>query len=531
MAAADARSPGLRPTPAPIPVGPTSIAAILDPAVAGAPDEEALVDGLRRYTYRQIDHAVDAAAALLTQAGAAPGTRIACSAPNGCNIVIAFLAVQRIGAIWVGVNGVLPAAEKARLLRHAGAAIFLGDAGACAGIEEARAELPDLGRVLVMDSDGRWLDAGRGGAPFTRARVDPHAIAAINYTSGTTGEPKGVLHSQHGLLAPVASITAHGLAGAPLRRGVILPLSITNVMVVGPMLAFLNRTACVIGPGTRPADVLPWIDRERIEVFSSVPAIIHDLIHADRAPTSLKALLSGGAPLPLPVAARFARRFGFAITNTYGLTEAPTIVAESRGRADAPEGASGIALPHIRITIRDDAGDELPPGETGEICVQPVEEGAWRGVYARLLGYWRDAARTDAANAVPWLNTGDMGRLDADGWLYVTDRKSDMILRGGSNIYPQEIARVLEADRRVAACAIVGVPDDRLGERTAAFIQPAEGIAGDQALFDDLAGACRNALATYKCPDFWHALPVLPRNPGGKVVLAELRRIAAASKR
>jgi len=509
--------------PAAIPGGPQDIASILDRAVRESPDAEALADPSRRYSYGELDAAVDRAAALLLKLGAARGLRVAGSAPNGCDIVIAFLATQRIGAVWVGLNRVLPAHEKARLAGHAGAAVLLADASTLAEMAALSGE-PAPWAVCEMDAAGAWLKTAPEG--FTRRAIDPHAVAAINYTSGTTGEPKGILHSQHSLLAPAAAITAFSLAGAPFRRGVILPLTITNVMVVGPLIAFLNGAACICATGAKPAELIDWIERERIEVFSAVPAVVYDLVHAEAPPRGLKALLSGGAPLPLATASLFHERYGFWATNTYGLTEAPTIVTETGARGEAPAGSSGLPLPHIALTIRDESGRPLPAGAVGEICLEAVADGPWARVYSPTLGYWRDEARSHALAATPWLRTGDVGRLDAEGWLFVEDRKSELILRGGSNVYPQEIARVIEADRRVAACAIVGVPDERLGERSFAFVQPASGIADEDRLIDDLREACRLALPSYKRPDFWGLLPVLPRNPAGKVMLPELRRMA-----
>jgi acyl-CoA synthetase (AMP-forming)/AMP-acid ligase II len=237
----------------------------------------------------------------------------------------------------------------------------------------------------------------------------------------------------------------------------------------------------------------------------------------------------GGAPLPTPLASAFHERYGFAPINTYGLTEAPTIVTDTCV-GEAPEGSSGRVAPHLEVTIRDAEGHALSRGEVGEICLQPRAEGPWRDVYRLLLGYWGDAERNAGLGRHPCFATGDMGRFDADGWLFVVDRRSDLILRAGANIYPQEILRILERDPRVQACAVVGAPDERLGERTVAFVQPASPELGGERLLADLRQACRQELAKYKVPDAWVEVADFPRNAMGKIVLATLRRQATAAQ-
>ena len=509
--------------PVPLAKGPQDIASILDRPLAEQPTADALADTHRRYTFAELDRALDAAAVRLSGLGVRSGDRVACSVPNGCDIVIAFLATQRLGAIWVGLNRALPVRERVKLLGHSESFVVLGDQAVIRDVADCRHELPALQHLIQIDGDENWFGGAR--ESFSRPEIDPDAPAAIMYTSGTTGPPKGVMHSQHSLLTPVAAASAHGLWGATLRRGVVLPLTITNVIVIAPMLALYNGATCVCAASYKADEFVSWLDEEAIEVISTVPTIAYDLVHFARVPASLKVLLTGGAPLPLPIAQAVIRRFGFPPTNTYGLTEAPTIVTDTRGHL-APEGSSGKAAPHIALSIRDPDGRVLNCGEVGEICLEAVDHGPWKGVYSPLVGYWKDSERTLALRETGWLTTGDMGRLDEEGWLYVVDRKSDMVLRGGSNIYPQEIIKVLEEDFRVAACAVVGVPDTRLGERTAAFIQPSAGTTPDDRLFEELKEACKTALASYKCPDFWFEIEEMPRNPGGKIVLPTLRQRA-----
>jgi len=512
--------------PPPLPFWTQDLASVIDRTVVQSPDREALSDSRRRYTYGQLDRAVDQAAARFAALGVAPGERIACCLPNGCDIVIAFLATQRLGAIWVGLNAVLPPAEKARLIAHSGALLLLADEGVLDQLEQHRGDLPSLRRHLLIDPAGEWLGEGPTADAFRRPAIDPHAPAAINYTSGTTGQPKGVVHSQHTMLTPIAAATVEGIWGQGLRRGVVLPLTITNVMVLSPLLAFLYSAPIACGVSAKIEDLAPWGEAEGIEVMSAVPTMVYDLVGVERAPSSLKMIMCGGAPLPPSLARAFHARYGFAPTNSYGLTEAPTMVTDT-GRGAAPEGSSGRPAPHIEVKVRDAEGRPAPAGEVGDICLEARTEGPWKDVYRPLLSYWDDAERTRDLAKRPWFVTGDVGRLDDEGWLFVTDRRSDLILRGGANIFPQEIVRVLERHPHVQACAVVGVPDPRLGERTMAFVQPTDPSLGGEPLLTALREACRQELSKYKWPDSWVEVDHMPRNAMGKILLAPLRRRAA----
>lgn len=518
---------GLKPSMSRVdpPVGPRDVAAILDAALAASPDAEALADACRRYSYAALDRAADSAAHLFTSMGLAAGDRIAASLPNGCDIVIAFLAAQRIGAIWVGINRVLSPAEKRHILGHSGARLLIADREAAMAIADDRPALPALARIVAVDGT-EWTDAISTPRPFARAPIDPFAPAAIMYTSGTTGAPKGVVHSQHNMVTLCAAASAEGLLHPEARRGVILPLTITNLMILGPLMAFWNGTACICGTTAKVAPLVEWLRREAIGTCATVPTIVYDLLQADLDLPPAFRMGAGGAPLPEPIRQAFLRRHGYPIGGSYGLTEAPTVVAETRG-LQPPAGSSGLALPHLEVTIRDADGAILPAGEIGEVCVGPVREGRWAGVYTPALGYWREPEKSAALLKDGVLHTSDMGSLDAGGWLTLADRSSELILRGGSNVYPAEVERVLHDHPGVAACALVGKPDLRLGMRTVAFVQPKAADADQARLREELAALCRESLARYKMPDEWIFVGEFPRNAMGKIVKPALRaRIA-----
>jgi len=497
------------------------VAEILERPRRERPDTEALVGRTTRLTYRELDEIVDTAAGGLASLGTTAGDRVAACLPNGPEIVVAFLAAMRLGAIWVGINRPLAPKEKAYQLGDAEVALLLCERDTAHALDPFRAGLPDLHHVVGVDDD--WPDLLRKGLEAPATDVDPFAPAAIAYTSGTTGFPKGAVHSQHNLLVPGAAYVAGG-DYADARYGVALPLTVLNLIVLCPLVVFQHGTTCVTIDRTDPAGLAEWIRRERVQTLSTVPTMIVDLLTSPEVrPDDLATLVRpgvGGSSCPQTVRDLYRERFGVPVRTGYGLTEAPTSVTVERAEGPFHPGSSGWPLPYALVSIRDEDGRELSAGEDGEICVGPVAEGPWAGVYTPFLGYWGRPEATRHALAGGVLHTGDIGHLGDDGALYVDDRASDVIIRGGANVYPAEVERVVHGDRRVRACAAVGRPDGRLGERVVAFVEVAPGAEVAAA---DLDAMCRAELAGYKVPDEWIFVDRLPRNAMGKVLKTELR--------
>ena len=524
---------GLQPPPARIdpPAGPRDVASLLDRPLSECPDNEALVDATLRLSFAELGNAVEVAAALFDAAGIRPGDRIAASLGNESSLVIAFFAAMRLGAVWVGINKILPVNDKRFILSHSGAKLLLTDSSMASQIDPLRAELPNLAAVWLIDDaehDGGWsaVLSGAGNPSAPRPEIDPFAPAAIMYTSGTTGVPKGVVHSQHNMVTVPAATFSHGMQAPEARRGSALPLTITNVMILGPVSAFWSCKPFIFGPSIKIEPLIEWMHAERIGQIAFVPTMVYDMIEADLDPPAGVRLGCGGAPLPHVVRERFLARYGYDIQTSYGLTEAPTVVALS-GDQPPPQGASGIALPHLELTIRDAEGHILPNGEIGEVCFGPTTRGSWAHVYSPPLGYWHEPEKTAALLKDGVVHSGDHGRLDEEGWLYIADRSSELILRGGSNVYPAEIERVLHTHPSVADCAVVGRPDLRMGMLTVACIQPANADADLAEMQAELRALCLEQLSRYKVPDEWRFLDGFPRNAMGKVIKPELRKLVA----
>ena len=508
------------------PVGPRDVAQLVALAAARNPDGEALADASRRFSFRELDAAVDRAATFLRGHGIGTGTRVAAAMPNRWEAVVGFFAAMRLGAVWVGINRILPLADKQHILGHSETRLILADADTAAELQAVRDSLPMLEHIIAMDDHQGWVEAMASDVPVVPGyrEIDPFAPAAIMYTSGTTGVPKGCVHSQHNMVTLAAAASAHGLMNPLGRRGSVLPVTITNVMILGAVMAYWNARPFILGQTTKIEPMIEWLARERIEQCAFVPTMIYDILKADVDLPPGLAAGCGGAPVSEAIRAAFLARHGQHLQPTYGLTEAPAVVATPQDLA-APEGASGFEFPHLKISIRGADGAILPPGEVGEVCFSAVETGAWAHVYTPPLGYWHDAARTAALLAGDVVHSGDVGSLDANGWLTIADRSSELILRGGSNVYPAEIERVLHQAASVADCAVVGQPDERLGMRTVAVIQPADTAAETGALETELRQLCLDHLSRYKVPDEWCFVDVFPRNAMGKIVKPQVREM------
>ena len=507
--------------------GPSTIGAVLDRQLARDPDRLALVGRSARYTYGELDRQVTRAARVFHERGVRQYDRVAACLPNDVDIVIALLAAARLGAIWVGVNRPLAPPEKACILKDCGACLYLTDTAGVEEIAPRRGALPQLAHVLCADASAagwRALLAAAGEALLPEVAVDAFEPAAIAYTSGTTGQPKGAVHSHHNVLLPGAIRVHEGTFGPDCPQGVMLPLTILNLMVLAPLTAFQDGSSCVCMDSVKPVDIARWVREERVGHFASVPTIIQDLLTSPEVHPEDLATLGhpdiGGAGIPQAFQSLYKERFGRGMTIAYGMTEAPTIVAKT-DPAEAPaEDLCGRAVPQVELLVVDEHDQPLAPGEAGEICVRPALDGPYANVYTTMLGYWNRPGATAEALANGMYHTGDVGVLDAAGRLFIRGRRNDLIIRGGANVYPAEVERVLASHPAVAAAAVLGVPDERLGQRVAAVLEVAAGA--DAVTAEELQVYCREQLARYKVPELIHFVDVLPRNAMNKVVKPQL---------
>lgn len=522
---------------------PRDAAHVLVEPLRQRPDQEAIVTRSGSTSYRQLDGLGDRAANVLLALGIRPGDRVAACLPNDIDIIAAFHGAMRIGAVWVGVGEGLATPERAYILRDSGAKLLLCEQMVADQLAGHRSELSELTRIVTCDAGAGAANEWRSllaAQPEHRPEVpiDPSGPAAIAYTSGTTGHPKGALHSQRNLLLPgwYLSITRGYDAG--LRKGDCFPLTILNLLVLTTLLTAQAGGCSVVMDAVRSDTVVEWIRRERVAVWNGPPPLLYTLAHdptvqaADLA--SLVEVWSGGAECPRAIRQAFEAKFGIRIFSTYGLTEAPTVIAIESPRREHIPGTTGKSLPHLELTIRGAQGEKLRSGESGEICVEPKSPAAIRAalradwgielteqdeppIYTPMLGYWGRPDDSRHALDGALLRTHDAGVLDEDGNLWFSDRLSQIVNRGGANVYPAEIERVVLELSAVEACAVFGVPDERLGQRVAMLVQLSEDSEPALEALEAVLDHCKSELAPYKIPELVATVEDLPRNAMGKI--------------
>lgn len=504
---------------------PVSVPAQLRRACDEAPEREAVVGRSGRITYRELDEAVGSFAAELQRHGLRAGDRLAVSIPNDLDIILSFHAAARLGAIWVGVARKLAPPEKAFILNDAGACLFLSDQS---GLRDLRALDLRTTTIIELESAGESWRSPSDDMITDAANVTPESPIGIAYTSGTTGFPKGAVLSHRNVLTAAAALAAtRDYPRGKMREGVCLPLTNLNSQVLNSVLMPIVLGCTVAIDRIDPEGLAEWIAKEKVTHTHLVPTTIHGLTHSgwvSRAQlTTLEEVVAGGASVSAELLEEFEDLVGLRPVVGYGLTEAPAVLSVGELRKGDPPGSTGRPLPHLNVTIEDTEGRELVAGQTGEICVQPRATGPLAGVYTTMLGYWGDAVATEQAIGGGKLRTGDLGYLDDNGRLVVRDRMKSVIIRGGQNIYPAEVERVLLGDRRIADCVVVGIADERLGECVAAVLEFAGAVRPSD---EEVRAWCSTQLAPYKVPDHFAFVEELPRNSFGKILRVEAEQLA-----
>jgi long-chain acyl-CoA synthetase len=492
-------------TPPRWPDAPPSVVHMLARAVRDAPGAEALVCGDARLSYADYGKAVAALAKRLGAAGVAKGDRVAVILPNGIGIAVASMAVMAAGAVLVPLNPLYTAHELGYILRDAAPVAVIAEPG----LEAAREAAEGLDPVWIapeVDTDGGALP----GLP------DPGALAMIQYTGGTTGKPKGVMLGHDGLAANVAQREARLPTRWQADRVLIVtPLYHSYATAMGLFLAMNGANALHILPRYDGPAVLETIAGEAITLFAGSPAIYIDLLGqpglAKANLGSLRLCFSGSAALPAQVLDRWQTRAGCPVVEGYGQTEAGPVLTYMGMDGPRLPGTVGTALGGTEMRIVDvgDTGRDMPVGEPGEIVARGPQI---------MRGYWNLPEVTAETLAGGWLRTGDIGSLDAGGVLTVRDRKKDMVIVSGFNVYPREIEEELHAHPAVREAAVIGRPDPRKGEALVAFVVPSGAVSEA-----DLRGWLSERLTRYKQPSEIVMTDTLPKSAIGKIDKTALR--------
>jgi long-chain acyl-CoA synthetase len=436
----------------------------------------------------------------LRVSGVTVGERIALQIPNVPAFSFLYYGILRTGAIVVPMNPLLRAAETAYALQQSGARILIRFAPTVESASFA---------IDIRDITDPWMDDLTGSAPDpVISPMHEDDTAVILYTSGTTGRPKGA-ELTHGGLRRNAEATRE-LYGLKMGEAVlgVLPLyhSYGQTCVLNAALAAGSRV--VLQSRFNPAEAVGLIAAESIGIVAAVPTMIADILEAtqdDDRFASVRMVQSGGAALPLATLRLAETRFGCPVVEGYGLTETSP-VATINSYEPRPLGSIGRPIRGVEVTVVDDQGKELPSDEVGEIVI--------RG-HNVMKGYWGDPEATrEAIDPDGWFHSGDLGRRDRDGFLYVVGRIKDMINRGGLNVYPREIEEVLHEHPDVLEAAVVAVPDERLGEEVGAAIR----LGQDRADLNEIRDYVKERVAPFKYPRYLWAVDELPKGPTGKIL-------------
>jgi acyl-CoA synthetase (AMP-forming)/AMP-acid ligase II len=500
---------------------PPTIPALVEHAAATYGDAEAVVDGGRRVSFRELAGLVRAGAGECVRRGLEPGDRVGIWAPNTLDWVVAALGALAAGGVLVPLNTRYKGEEAGWILDRSGARLvfvsppFLGN--------DYPAMLGARPGVAVLDA-GLWEGGPTPEVDARMAAVGPGDTGDLIFTSGTTGKPKGVVTTQAQTIRVFDTWAEIVGLGAGDRYLVVNPFFHTFGYKAGIIACLLRGATIVPQPVFDVPAVLDLIERERISVLPGPPTLFQSILDAPervaRDLSSLRLVVTGAAVIPVVLVERMRDELAVeTVLTAYGLTEATGTVTMCR-RGDDPETiatTSGRAIPDTEVRIVDAGGVEVARGEPGEVVV--------RG-YNVMQGYYEDPEATAAAiDPDGWLHTGDVGVMDAAGNVRITDRIKDMYVVGGFNAYPAEVEQVIARYDGVAECAVLGVPDERLGEVGMAFVVPRAGATVDP---EALVAWCRERLANFKAPRSVVLVDALPRNASGKVMKFELRATALA---
>jgi len=499
---------------------PQNLGQLLRDRVSVSPDKAFLIsenDG-RRFSYAQFEQAVDRAACLLQSHEIAKGDVVSLLMPNSVEYIVAYFACWKLGALAGPINSLLKEDEISFVLNNSEAKTILIHSEFLPRLENIRNDLPHLKSVIVFDDEAAASrDFVTEKAPSLRLpdiTLDDEAI--IIYTSGTTGKPKGCLLTHGNLIANARQISGWLQFTKDDRLLTTMPLFHMNAVSVTTMSALYAGGSTVVSPRFSASRFWQIISDYEITTFGSVATMLSVLLstYPEGVPAGLKTdrlrfAMCGSAPVPAEVMQRFEETFDCLVIEGYGLSE-----STCRSTFNPPDkrrraGSCGVPIGN-EMRVVDDNDNEVKDGELGEIVM--------RGENI-LKGYYRNDAATATAFRNGWFHTGDIGYRDADGFFYIVDRKSDMIIRGGENIYPREIDEVLYQHPAVAAAATIGVPDPLYGEDVAAFVVLKDDRTASE---DELINYCREHLADYKSPKTIRVVKSIPKGPTGKLLKREL---------
>ncbi|MFW5924702.1 MAG: class I adenylate-forming enzyme family protein [Myxococcota bacterium] len=480
----------------------------------------------RTYTNRDLHERSCRLASALADLGI--DERVVVMMPNGPEVLVSYPAIWRAGLVVVPVLFLLESHELRYILEDSRAKAIITSPEMVSKVKEAAAGLPTVERIFVTGEAGQVPD---GMESFERVVADHepmavpvfregHDLAVVLYTSGTTGKPKGVMQTHHNLHANALNSWRTAKTRDP-KDVSLLVLPLAHSFGLGVAInGYLFGGKAVLMRWFDPEQALALIEKHRVRAMAGVPTMFVYMLHhpeADRYDTSsMERWLVGAAPMPAEQLRQFEAKFGGHMYVGYGLSEACPGVAVEREDLPRKPGSCGVPIEGVEVKVVDEAGQEVPRGQMGEVIARGENISP---------GYYEMPEATKETFRQGWLHTGDMGFLDEDGYLFIVERKKDLIIRGGFNIYPKDVEEVLYRHPAVQEAAVVGVPHEMLGEEVCAFVVLGQ---GKTATAEELIGHCQGELAKYKTPRRVVFLDAMPKTLIGKIIKKELRRMARA---
>ena len=476
-------------------------------------------------SYSQLNELTNKVANLLYNLGIRKGEKVSVYLPNMPEYVYLYLGIPKIGAITGPVNALFKTREVKFVVGHSEAKAIVTIPQFMELVNEIKDDLPNLEHILVIGEPvagtlNFWelMDKTSSDAPPFISIDEKEDPAAILYTSGTTGFPKGVLQTHFNIRRNGEMIQEFLKAREDFRFMLILPLFHVNAQIVTVMAPFTIGASCILTPGFSAQTHWKTVAKYKASTFSSVPTVLSVLLrmpHENLDLSSLEFIICGAAPLPVEVFREFEKTFKCKIIEGYGLTEGTCASSVNPMPTETEDrrkiGSIGLPLPGNEMKIVDDKGNDVSPNTKGEIVIKGDNI---------MKEYFKNPEANAETLKNGWLYTGDIGYMDEDGFFYITDRKKDMIIRGGENIYPREIEEVLYVHPDVSLATVIGVRDDIYGELPKAFIVLKE---GKSTAMEEIIEHCKKNLANFKVPKYVEFRDDLPKTPTGKIMKQPLR--------
>ncbi|MCX8181778.1 MAG: long-chain-fatty-acid--CoA ligase [Candidatus Methanomethyliaceae archaeon] len=478
-------------------------------------DRTAIVWNEKSYSFRDLDLMSNRLANALIEIGLSKGDRVCIFMQNSPEFVISHFGIIKAGGITVPLNVMYRRRELVHMVNDSGATVMVTSEGNLPYVLEVKNDLKSLSKIIVTS-----LNVPDGCLSFYKlleegvekpANIDnkDDEIAVICYTSGTTGSAKGAMITHSNFISNIATLSElweltdkdRLMMALPMFHVHGLGIAVHGMVYCGYTMILLERFDA--------RKVMEGIERYKCTVFMGVPTMYIKLLEMEDRKydlSSMRLWTVGSAPMPVDAMEKFKERYGFELLERYGMTETAVVIASNPLRGKRKPGSVGMPIPGVEVKVVDEDDKELPVNEVGEIVV--------RGPNV-MKGYWKRPQETEEAFRNGWFHTGDLGKIDEEGYLHIVGRKKEMIISGGFKIFPREVEEVLHAHPKVKEVAVVGIPDPVKGESVKAFIVLKDGMNATDKELDEY---CRNNLAAFKVPRIYEFVSSIPRTPSGKIL-------------